>query len=91
VRILGMILLEKFPDTHPFACQAGYISGKQSLQFKSFWKMAPDVGIPYRQTSHATAPRKGREADQCFSYLKGTGGHTCEQCYGKYGTWMPFP
>lgn len=46
VRILGMILLEKFPDTHPFACQAGYISGKQSLQLNPLGRRLPTSGFP---------------------------------------------
>jgi len=50
VRILGMILLEKFPDTHPFACQARYISGKQSLQFNPFGGRLPTSG--FRTAKH---------------------------------------
>ena len=50
VRILGMILLEKFPDTHPFACQARYISGKPSLQFNPFGGRLPTSG--FRTAKH---------------------------------------
>ena len=50
IRILGMILLEKFPDTHPFTCQARYISGKQSLQFNPFGGRLPTSG--FRTAKH---------------------------------------
>ena len=45
VRIFSMILLKQFSDTHSFACQAGYISGKQSLQFNPFGRRLPTSGF----------------------------------------------
>lgn len=58
---------------------------------QSSWKKAPDAGMPYSRTVHPIARRTGKEAVQYSCRLKGTGGHTCGQYYGKYETWMPFP
>ena len=41
VRIFGMILLKQFSDTRSFSCQAGYISGKQGLQFNPSGRRFP--------------------------------------------------
>ena len=58
IRILGMILLEKFPDTHPLRARRDTYPGSKASN-SILLEDGPDVGIPYRQTSHATAPRKG--------------------------------
>lgn len=45
VRIFSMTLLKQLSDTHPFAAQAGYISGKQSLQFNPFGRRLTMSGL----------------------------------------------
>ena len=44
VRIFGMVFLEQFSDTHAFARQAGYIAGKQGLQFNPPGRRLPMPG-----------------------------------------------
>ena len=50
VRIFSMILFKQLSDTHSFARQAGYISGKQSLQFNPFGRRLPMSG--FRTAKH---------------------------------------
>ena len=45
LRIFGMILLEQFSDTCSFACQTGYIPGKQGFQFYLSGRRFPMTGL----------------------------------------------
>ena len=52
VRIFGMILLEQFSATRAFACQAGYIPGKQGFPFNLSGGRFPMTGL--RTTEDST-------------------------------------